>query len=103
MGDRVNYNKISKYETEGDDLPVAPPVPKENDIPTHKVMRVVKCKRLNVRQRPTKDSEVICVVEEGFNLSVNIKANEGVTPGWVRVRADADKVGYVMEEFVKEV
>lgn len=103
MSDKINYSKIAKPEQEEIMATSQPPVGEKEEAPTHKVVRVVKCKRLNVRSQPSKTADVICVVEEGFNLSMNIKANMGIAPGWVRVRADADKVGYVMGEFVAEV
>ena len=57
---------------------------------------VYRCEKLNVRSRPNKESEVLCVVKAGDVLTVKGKNNE-----WTRVHTDKKIAGYVMSEFIE--
>ena len=61
--------------------------------------KVVKCKRLNVRKNPSKESDPVCIVNEGAVLMVDRKAT---TPSeWYAVYTESGVKGFCMKEFVK--
>lgn len=61
--------------------------------------KVVNCKRLNIRKRPNKDSDPVCVVTEGTVLMIDLK--RATTPDWYAVYTEAGVEGYCMKEFVE--
>jgi uncharacterized protein YgiM (DUF1202 family) len=63
-----------------------------------KLGEVFNCKRLNIRKRPNKESEVICVVSAGDILELNAIS----TDGWARVYTEQGIKGYAMKKFIKE-
>jgi uncharacterized protein YgiM (DUF1202 family) len=59
---------------------------------------VVNCNQLNIRSKPNKDSEIVCVVDVGSLLEIN-----GASNGWARVYTEQGIKGYAMKEYIKEV
>lgn len=62
---------------------------------------VSNCKRLNIRKKPNKESEVLMIVDAGEFLQI-IKP-EKATGDWYKVVAEVDEVettGFCMKEFV---
>lgn len=60
---------------------------------------VVNCSKLNVREKPNKDSKVLHIVDAGTEFYTNAKPLNG----WVRVYNDyLDIKGFVMEEYIEE-
>ena len=69
---------------------------------------VVKCKRLNVRKTPGKNSEILCVIDEGTIVEIDQTPSDpdfDDFDDWahVIVRLERDVIGYVMGEYLKEV
>lgn len=60
---------------------------------------VVNCGRLNVRIRPSIESDVLCVVESGTEMKVDV---ENSTDTWIKVLEPngAGSSGYCMREFL---
>lgn len=69
-----------------------------NDSKTEKVIGVVTdCLKLNIRQRPYKDSEVVAIAECLDELSIDIEAS---TNDWYAVCTVAGIEGFCMKKFV---
>lgn len=66
------------------------PKPKDEELPI-----VGNCKLLNLRERPNKQSQVICVLKAGENLMV-----ESTDKGWARVYTSSGIHGFVMEKYI---
>lgn len=62
-----------------------------------RVVGVVNCKMLNLRDKPCKSGAVIDVLEKGTRVIIDHIKN-----GWAYVSADKED-GYVMAEFIREV
>ena len=60
---------------------------------------MVKCERLNVRTNPNKSANVLCVIEAGTELKVDV---EGSTNEWVKVICPNSVVagGFCMRKFM---
>lgn len=68
------------------------------DYKTEKVIGVVTdCLKLNIRQRPYKDSEVVAIVACLDELSIDIEAS---TNDWYAVCTVAGIEGFCMKKFV---
>ena len=68
------------------------------DSKTEKVIGVVTdCLKLNIRQRPYKDSEVVAIAVCLDELSIDIEAS---TNDWYAVCTVADIEGFCMKKFV---
>lgn len=69
-----------------------------NDEETERtVMVVVGCSRLNIRQEPSKNAEVLEVLAVGDH----VYASE-YNKTWMEVETDNEVVGYAMKEFLEE-
>ena len=86
VNDTPSY--AAPVETE---VEVEAPKPEESRLP-NQIGVVTNCLRLNVREKPNKDSKVVMVVDKGDTLVID--PNES-TDGWYCVDG-----GYVMKEFV---
>lgn len=58
---------------------------------------IINCKLLNLRERPTKDSLVICVLGADETLLIDDKQ-----PEWAHVYTSSGFEGFVMRKFIKE-
>lgn len=58
----------------------------------------VKPSKLNVRNKPSKDGEILCVLNKGETLKIKTPKD-----GWARVYTAADIKGFVMVQFLEEV
>lgn len=57
----------------------------------------VKCKRLNVRKEPSKDAEVLCIIEEQTELQIDLKES---TDAFFKVQTASGIDGYCMKEYI---
>lgn len=69
---------------------------------------VAKCKKLNVRKTPGKNSEILCVINEGTIVEIDQTPSDPDFDNFdewahVIVRLERDVIGYVMGEYLKEV
>lgn len=64
---------------------------------------VFNCKRLNVREKDSKDSKVICVINQGDKVKISPLENVDVDDNWAHVELSNGIKGYVMGEFIKEI
>lgn len=60
---------------------------------------VANCKKLNIRKKPYKDSDIVSVLPVGTTLTVNAASDTG----WARVHLSDGTKGYAMLEFIKEI
>lgn len=58
---------------------------------------VANCLKLNIRKGPSKDAEILQVVEKGAMLVVNPGSS---TEGWYKVRTESGVKGFCMKDFV---
>lgn len=74
-------------------------VPNENPVLEEKTIIgiVSNCSKLNVREKPTKDSEVKCVLNEGTEVIIDI---ENSTNTWYYVTTPSGIEGYCMTQFI---
>ena len=71
------------------------------DVQTNKVEIigfVSNCSKLNIRQESNVDSEVLCVVDSGSKLQINLVDS---TYGWFSVCTETGIEGFCMKEYVK--
>lgn len=59
---------------------------------------VTDCERLNVRSKPSKTGNVICVVNRDSKLIID---NNASTLDWYKVCAENGAEGYCMKKFIK--
>ena len=62
------------------------------------IKMIVNAPRLNVRQKPNTESDVICIVEKDVVLEVTSKEKDG----WCRITTPLGRKGYVMTRHIKE-
>lgn len=60
---------------------------------------VCNCKKLNVRERPTKKAKVLRILDS--DEVVLIDTLEARMKGWYKVTVEDGIVGYCMEDFIK--
>lgn len=63
-----------------------------------KIVEVISRGKLNVREIPSKDGEVVTTVDPGAQLMV-----QSIDREWTHVYTGSGVEGYVMSEFIKEV
>lgn len=71
------------------------------DVQTNKaeIIGVVhNCSKLNIRKEPNVDSEVLCVVDSGSNLQIDLVNS---TYGWFSVCTETGIEGFCMKEYAK--
>lgn len=71
------------------------------DVQTNKVEIigfVYNCSKLNIRKESNVDSEVLCVVDSGSKLQINLVDS---TYGWFSVCTETGIEGFCMKEYVK--
>lgn len=97
----MDYNKISRVMSSDDQLitseesfltTLTPDVIVEPISAT-----VVNCQRLNVRIKPTKNSDSICVLYQGDSVVI-----EKIHAEWTYVYTASGIDGFVMSEYIKE-
>ena len=59
--------------------------------------KVAGCERLNVRSEATKDSDIICVIDEGTEVMVDL---DDSTVDWYKVYLEDGIEGYCLAEFI---
>ena len=74
-------------------------VPNENSVLEEKTIIgiVSNCSKLNVREKPTKASEVKCVLNEGTEVIIDIEKS---TNTWYYVITPSGIEGYCMNQFI---
>ena len=112
---KQNYSKFSnkfknKENYEGIREPINPPVeePKEEIIrePIEeltvenyiKSAVVIGCEKLNLREEPSKDAKVLCVLNKGEKVQVDMSAH--TTPDFYKVVTSAGVEGYCMSKYI---
>ena len=96
----TNYNKMSDENTlESQHIPTEKNESSSstNFCSKEPITASVSCALLNVREFPSKDSAVLCVVKEGSSLMVDTSDGE-----WVHVYTPCGMEGYVVKQFIKE-
>lgn len=63
------------------------------------VVTVCNCKKLNVREKPNKESEILHIVNAGDQLETT--SSMSGTTAWIKISV-GDVHGFVMKEYVKE-
>lgn len=58
---------------------------------------VANCTKLNVRAKATADAAVVCVINAGTEVTINIKKSK---EEWFKVKTAAGVEGYCMRKFV---
>lgn len=77
---------------------VEPKNEEDESVSTKVLLGVVtKCRRLNVREEPNKDSKILTAIDIG--KSVTIYSDES-TDGWYRVSIEDNVKGYCMKEYI---
>lgn len=59
--------------------------------------KVADCKRLNVRSEATKDSDIVCTIDEGTEVMVDLDES---TVDWYKVYLANFIEGYCLAEFI---
>ena len=113
-----NYTKYSKYLNNNDNNAVNPELeevvleaggeiveeesvteevtvdPKNDEI----VCFVTGCKRLNVREKPSKDSKVLCIIDEDEELTADM--TQADNSDFYAIRTSKGIEGYCMKKFI---
>lgn len=77
---------------------VEPKNEEDESVSTKVLLGVVtNCRRLNVREEPNKDSNILTTIDSG--KSVTIYSDES-TDGWYRVSIEDNVKGYCMKEYI---
>ena len=105
MSNHTNYNKM--FDT--DEPVVEPKVDEaetavvkqeveetESAAPEFATGVVVDCVKLNVREQPSKDAEVVCIIPAGTEVQVTNSENED----WLYVCTAAGLEGFCMKQFI---
>lgn len=82
--------------------PVEPVVLMQETVETVTLPEIVEgtvtnCSKLNVREKPSINSDVICVLDAMSEIEVNLSKS---TDKWVRVHTAIGAEGYCMREYV---
>lgn len=99
-----NYNKISTKHAVENETPVTPAVPEadakieEPEVKPTSIGIVVKCGKLNIRKRPTVESDAICEAPIKSELMIDIEES---TDDWFKVCTAAGSEGFCMKQFVE--
>lgn len=95
---KTNYSKIYKAQPEDK--------PKNDNVSYTKVQEVVpitgtvaNCTKLNVRTKPSADSEVLCAIP--VNSKVVIDETKSVPPTWFNVCTEAGVEGFCMSKYIQ--
>lgn len=59
---------------------------------------VANCSKLNVRRKPTKDSEPVVVIEADDEVQI---VNSGDNSNWYKIRTKDNRVGYCMKDYIQ--
>ena len=118
MSKHVNYGKYSTNENETVNPEVKETVEEtvapvetatvqnlESEEPTDAVEElsdgtIIKCTKLNVRETPNLDANVMCVLDMASKVKVDVKNSYG---GFFKVVTEAGIEGYCMKEYVAVV
>ena len=106
MGNKKNSKVEDVVENETPEVPEVEPtneVENEEDKHSGAIAKavVVGCTKLNVRENADKNSKVICVIEKGKELTVDLDAH--TTEDFYKVCFDKDEVlyaGYCVKDFI---
>lgn len=87
--ERTNYNRLFEGSKE------------EQNIKTKKRTKtgVVNCKRLNLRKKPSKESKIVTVLNEGEPVVILYKRSDE----WYHINDPNGQYGFVMAQFVSEI
>ena len=93
LGDIIKKEELNMSEN------LKPNVPNENSVLEEKTIIgiVSNCSKLNVREKPTKASEVKCVLNEGTEVIIDIERS---TDTWYYVTIPSGIEGYCMKQFI---
>lgn len=75
---------------------VEPTVPETPEIHFGQVI----CKRLNVRKKPVVGDNIVCVIEEGTGVKVDLKKSNGEFYKVESIDEDNPFYGYCMKKFI---
>lgn len=87
-----NQNGVTKVEE-----PVEPKV-ETPEVPEPIVGVVVNCKKLNVREEPHIEADVLCVIEAGCEVTVDIFET---TEEFYKVCTEAGVEGFCMKKYIE--
>ena len=87
-----NQNGVAKVEE-----PVEPKV-ETQEVPEPIVGVVVNCKKLNVREEPHIESDVLCVINNGDEVAVDIFET---TEEFYKVCTEAGVEGFCMKKYIE--
>lgn len=59
---------------------------------------VVNCAKLNLREKPTTDSEIVCVLDSMSEIEIDVNKS---TNAWVYVYTAAGLEGYCMKQYIE--
>lgn len=92
-----------KMEVERNDVAIAPEIKfvKETvetvSLPKTVEGVVVNCLKLNVRDEPSKDAKVVCVLDAMTEIKIDVTKS---TPDWFKITTAIGAEGYCMRKFV---
>lgn len=90
-------NTVEEVEVEEEVVTAPPAATEEVEAPFIGV--VVDCSKLNIRKEPSTDAPVVCVVDKGAELEIDLIES---TNEWYSVCTASGLKGYCMNEFVVE-
>lgn len=112
-----NYTKYSKYSNNNEQNTVNPELEEvvleaggeiieesvedevTADVKNDKIFCFVTgCKRLNVREKPSKDAKVLCIIDEDEELTTYMTQNEDTD--FYKVTTSKGVEGYCMKKFI---
>lgn len=96
--DRVEVEPVVEV-TEVVEAEVAetPEVVVEPEVIVKAFGEVTNCSKLNIRKNPTTDADVLCVVEKGTKLVINVDESNDE---WHAVETESGVKGFAMKSFV---
>lgn len=102
-----DYSKMSTtpavavVEEENDDILVTTPAIVEDVIEpeiSEPIEGIVSgCERLNVREEPKKDADIVCVIEKDASVIIDV---DDSTDSFYKVCTEAGAEGYCMKNFI---
>ncbi len=101
-----DYSKISTtpavavVEEENDDILVTPAV--VEDVIEPEISEPIEgfvsgCEKLNVREEPKKDADIVCVIEKDASVIIDV---DDSTDSFYKVCTEAGAEGYCMKNFI---
>lgn len=104
MSNHKNYNKmfdaneknpVTEVEEKVEDPNAVVPQPVEE--PKFVIGTVADCVKLNMREHPSTDADVICTIPVGTEVQVDV---DNFYDGWFRVYTASGREGFCMKQFI---